>query len=56
VNELALFTGGGGGVLGGRLLGWETLCYVEREAYAAAVVAARAFVELYQGLLNDGMD
>jgi len=41
LNELALFAGAGGGVLGGRLLGWRTVCAVERDPYAAAVLAAR---------------
>ena len=29
VNELALFAGAGGGILGGHLLGWRTICAVE---------------------------
>jgi len=29
VNELALFAGGGGGILGAKLLGWRTVCAVE---------------------------
>jgi len=29
MNELALFAGMGGGILGGRLLGWRTVCAVE---------------------------
>jgi len=29
MNELALFAGAGGGILGGKLLGWETVCAVE---------------------------
>lgn len=39
--ELALFAGAGGGILGGHLLGWRTVCAVERDAYAAQVLAAR---------------
>lgn len=39
MNELALFAGIGGGVLAGKLLGWRTVCAVERDAYAAAVLA-----------------
>lgn len=35
MNELALFAGGGGGILGGKLLGWRTVCAVERNAYCA---------------------
>jgi len=41
VNELALFAGAGGGILGGHLLGWRTVCAVERDAYAAQVLASR---------------
>lgn len=41
MNELALFAGAGGGILGGHLLGWRTVCAVERDAYAAQVLAAR---------------
>jgi len=41
VNELALFAGAGGGILGGNLLGWRTVCAVEREPYAASVLAQR---------------
>lgn len=41
MNELALFAGAGGGILGGRLLGWNTVCAVERDAYAAQVLAQR---------------
>ena len=41
MNELALFAGAGGGILGGHLLGWKTVCAVERDAYAAQVLAQR---------------
>ena len=41
MNELALFAGAGGGILGGHLLGWRTVCAVERDAYAAQVLAQR---------------
>ncbi|MHA5404936.1 DNA cytosine methyltransferase [Pseudomonas aeruginosa] len=41
MNELALFSGAGGGILGGHLLGWRTVCAVEFESYAASVLAAR---------------
>jgi DNA (cytosine-5)-methyltransferase 1 len=41
VNELALFTGGGGGILGGRLLGWRTRCAVEINPYAREILLAR---------------
>ena len=41
MNELALFAGAGGGILGGTLLGWRTVCAVECEPYAASVLAQR---------------
>lgn len=41
MNELALFAGSGGGILGGHLLGWRTRCAVEFDAYARAVLLAR---------------
>ena len=41
MNELALFAGAGGGILGGHLLGWRTVCAVEWEEYPASVLCAR---------------
>ena len=41
MNELALFAGAGGGILGGHLLGWRCVCAVERDAYARSVLMAR---------------
>ena len=41
MNELALFAGAGGGILGGKLLGWRTICAVEWEKYPASVLLAR---------------
>ena len=41
MNELALFAGAGGGILGGKLLGFRTVCAVEVDAYCASVLAAR---------------
>jgi DNA (cytosine-5)-methyltransferase 1 len=41
LRELALFAGAGGGILGGHLLGWRTVCAVEWEPYAASVLAQR---------------
>jgi DNA (cytosine-5)-methyltransferase 1 len=35
MRELALFAGAGGGILGGLLLGWRTVCAVEINAYCA---------------------
>lgn len=40
-TEIALFAGAGGGILGGKLLGWRTICAVEYEPYAASVLSAR---------------
>ncbi len=37
-NELALYAGGGGGLLATRwILGWKTVCYVEKAAYPVAI-------------------
>ena len=41
MNELALFAGAGGGILGGHLLGWRTVCAVEYDCYAASVLVQR---------------
>lgn len=41
MNELALFAGAGGGILGGKLLGWRTVCAVEIDPYAASVLVQR---------------
>ena len=41
MHELALFAGAGGGILGGTLLGWRTVCAVEIDRYAASVLVAR---------------
>jgi DNA (cytosine-5)-methyltransferase 1 len=41
MNELALFAGAGGGILGGTLLGWRTVCAVEIDRYAASVLCQR---------------
>jgi len=41
LRELALFAGAGGGILGGKLLGWRTVCAVEVEPYPACVLAQR---------------
>ena len=41
LNELALFAGAGGGILGGKLLGWRTACAVEIERHARLVLLAR---------------
>jgi len=41
MNELALFAGAGGGILGGHLLGWRTVCAVEWADYPRRVLLAR---------------
>ena len=41
LRELALFAGAGGGIIGGHLLGWRTVCAVEYNAYARSVLLAR---------------
>ena len=41
MNELALFAGAGGGILGGKLLGWRTVCAVEIEEYPRTILADR---------------
>jgi DNA (cytosine-5)-methyltransferase 1 len=41
VNELALFAGHGGGILGGCLLGWRTVCAVEIDDAARRRLIAR---------------
>jgi len=41
MNELALFAGAGGGILGAHLLGWRTVCAVELDEYARRVLLAR---------------
>lgn len=35
LRELALFAGAGGGILGGKLLGWRTVCAVEINPFCA---------------------
>jgi DNA (cytosine-5)-methyltransferase 1 len=41
MNELALFAGAGGGILGGHLLGWRCVCAVEINKYARYVLINR---------------
>lgn len=41
MNELHLFSGAGGGILGSELLGIRTICAVELEPYPASVLLAR---------------
>ena len=41
LNELALFAGAGGGILGGKLLGWRTVCAVEKDPAARDILVSR---------------
>lgn len=41
MRELALFAGVGGGILGGKLLGWQTVCAVEINPYCQRVLMQR---------------
>lgn len=41
MNELALFAGAGGGILGGKLLGWTTVAAVEIEPFAREILLQR---------------
>jgi len=41
MNELALFAGAGGGILGGKLLGWRTVCAVEIDPFCARRLCQR---------------
>jgi len=49
MNELSLFTGAGGGLLGSILLGWHPIGYVEWDDYCQRVIAAR----IKDGILPD---
>jgi DNA (cytosine-5)-methyltransferase 1 len=41
MRELALFAGAGGGILGGLLCGWETVCAVEVDTFCAQLLMQR---------------
>jgi len=41
MNELALFAGSGGGLLGSKLLGYRIVCYVENDPYCVQVIQQR---------------
>lgn len=41
MRELSLFSGGGGGVYGSKLLGWKTIGYVEYDDYCQRIIAQR---------------
>jgi len=48
MNELALFAGAGGGILGGILCGFKTICYVEWEEYCIEIIKARIKDKIYE--------
>lgn len=41
LNELSLFTGGGGGLLAGKMLGWRPIGYVEWDKYCQRIIRQR---------------
>ena len=41
MNELGLFAGIGGGILGGKLCGFKTVCYVEINKYCQEIIKQR---------------
>lgn len=41
MNELSLFSGAGGGLLGSKLLGWRTIGYVEFNEYCQKIIKQR---------------
>ncbi len=49
MNELSLFTGIGGGLLGTKLLGWRSIGYVEIDEYCQRVLEQR----IKDGILDD---
>jgi DNA (cytosine-5)-methyltransferase 1 len=49
LNELSLYSGAGGGLLGSKLLGWRAVCYVENDPYCVRVLQAR----IADGYLDD---
>jgi len=49
MNELSLFSGAGGGLLGTKLLGWRHVGYVEYERYCQQVIAQR----IKDGILSE---
>jgi DNA (cytosine-5)-methyltransferase 1 len=49
LTELSLFSGAGGGLLGTKILGWQTIGYVEKDKYCQNVLRAR----IRDGFLDD---
>ena len=49
LREISLFSGGGGGVLASKILGWQTVAYVEWDKFPQKVLKAR----IADGLIDD---
>lgn len=49
MRELSLFTGAGGGIYGSKLLGWETVGYVEYDKFCCRVIEQR----IMDGIFDD---
>ena len=49
MNELSLFSGAGGGLLGTKLLGWRSVGYVEFDTYCQKVLSQR----IQDGILDE---
>ena len=49
MKELSLFSGGGGGLLGTKLLGWKNVGYIEINEYCQQIIAQR----IKDGILDD---
>lgn len=49
MRELSLFSGAGGGLLGTKLLGWQTVGYVEFDDYCQQIIALR----IKDGILDE---
>jgi len=49
VNELSLFSGGGGGLLGTKLLRWKNIGYVENNDYCQRIITQR----IRDGILDE---
>lgn len=47
IRELSLFTGGGGGIWGSKLLDWETVGYVEIDEYCQKIISQRIADEIF---------
>ena len=41
MKEISLYSGAGGGLYGGAMLGWKPVVYVEKEPYCQDIIKAR---------------